>query len=161
MHPARSGDLLAAAGRLAFVPGNIAGWRRSPHFGERSLGGWVKMWRVMIRRRRQLGHDLVKQGGAWIYGLFLSPLASPVGMLSEACLADHLGRLAAYYAGNGVIQQQAAARAVVINEVAEPFCGFDHEGPLRAGAGALGAPSHHYNPQGEKIINNVSRTIKA
>lgn len=92
-------------------------------------------------RRRGRGHSgrhFVEQFSASVRRLLFCAFAVPVRMLRKAGLADYLGGGTVHETGNGVIQEEPAARAIIIDQIAKPFCRFSHARPIRAGG--VGAP---------------------
>lgn len=79
-----------------------------------------------LRGRLHVGDNLVEKRGARVRQLLLAPLAVAERMFREARLADHLRHVVLNHAGDGVIQQKAAARAVIVDQVPESFSGFGH-----------------------------------
>lgn len=70
-----------------------------------------------------------------------------VGMLAMARLADNFHHLAVYKARHGMVQEQPAARAIIINGIAESWVGFIHqEFTGRPSSGERAVKRAHYNP---------------
>lgn len=81
------------------------------------------LWRGRRRgrlRRWRLAHHLVEESCPGI-GLLLAALPVPEGVLAEAGLANNFGHASFHHAGDGVVQQQLASGAVIINQITKPL----------------------------------------
>jgi hypothetical protein len=117
--------LPVAARRFAFVARNVPGRCRCTFLG------WSRRGRFWSRRSRHFGHDLIEKCRPRVRPLFLSPFAMAIWMLGETGLADYLRHLALDHAGNGMVQKQSATWAVIVDQIAEPFCRNGHKKTFR------------------------------
>ncbi len=108
------------------MPGDVAGWCSGLLFRRRCRGGRF----TQRRGGGHLGDHLVKQNRA-SFRLLLAAFAMAIGMLSVASLANHFRNAAVNHAGDSVVQKKAAARAVIVDKIAESLFQGRHLGLFR------------------------------
>jgi hypothetical protein len=129
------------------VPGDVSGGNRgsflfgSGRFGLRRLLGWH------LRRldRRGLRQDFAKELVARAGPLSLRDFCVTIRVLAVTSLADDLHDRALHQACYVVIQEETAARTIIIYQIAQARNGFKH-GRFLGGSSSCGIPRLPLDP---------------
>ena len=106
-----------------------------------------------------MGQHLLESGGARARRLFLSPFAVTVRMLGVASLADDLRNLQLNHASDGVVQEQAAAWAIIVDQVTQTFLVLAHRSSFGQPLQSLSPRARIITVRGAKATAGYRRTI--